>query len=589
MILSIRFFSIISSVFFFSIGVLAQNKITGTVTDGRVPLSGVSILVQDTNNGSTTDENGKYSITAAPKDILVFSYIGKKTTQIVVEDVTNVLNISLTPVVEELDEVVVTKYKRKTQQDLSRSYYSDTSIINTDAGYLSPDLVGYHLRVVDGKDLNTKAFDVLDAIADLLPGTVTVRKFNIKHLFPQKNDAYKPFTSGVNYEVDGNIFYANNPPDHLDIRKVIRAALIYPANAVHIYGQRIGGPGVVVINTSDVNHSSSEDGNRPYDLGRLRDNLYANDALDQDAIIQNGSNYLKELYASKDGNMAYTIYEKYKPNFGSSYAFVLDAYRCLSEQFNNTALADRILKDNETLFETNSLAMKALAYTYQAKGEFKSANELYKQVFIKRPNYVQSYLDLANSYREIADYKKAAGLFSRFEYLTQQGYFAVNDTTMISNLMDREFSNLLKLKGEKILSKNEQIIIETAEADFEGTRLVFEWNDSEAEFELQFVNPEGHYFTSENSLVADVERIRDEKLLGYSTEEFLIDGSLPGTWQVNVKYLGNKQLTPSYLKAVVYYNYGTDAQRKETKIFKMGLKNVNQKLLTLNIPSMITN
>ena len=117
---------------------------------------------------------------------------------------------------------------------------------------------------------------------------------------------------------------------------------------------------------------------------------------------------------------------------------------------------------------------------------------------------------------------------------------------------------------------------------------MFEWNDGEAEFELQFVNPEGRYFKTEHSFFADAERIREEKLLGYTTAEFLIDGSMPATWQVNAKYLGNKKLTPSYLKASTYYDYGTDAQRKEIKVFKLGLKNVNQELFKVNNTPSIT-
>jgi hypothetical protein len=56
---------------------------------------------------------------------------------------------------------------------------------------------------------------------------------------------------------------------------------------------------------------------------------------------------------------------------------------------------------------------------------------------------------------------------------------------------------------------------------------------------------------------------------------------LPGIWQVNVTYLGNKSLTPSYLKATLYHNYGTRAQRKEVKVFKMSLKNANQELFKI--------
>ena len=114
-----------------------------------------------------------------------------------------------------------------------------------------------------------------------------------------------------------------------------------------------------------------------------------------------------------------------------------------------------------------------------------------------------------------------------------------------------------------------------------GTRLVFEWNDSEAEFDLQFVNPENQYYTWKHSLAANAETIYSEKDYGYNTTEYLLDYSLPGTWTVNVSYSGNKSLTPTYLKATIYYNYGTNAQSKEVKVFKLSLKNVNQELFKI--------
>ena len=76
---------------------------------------------------------------------------------------------------------------------------------------------------------------------------------------------------------------------------------------------------------------------------------------------------------------------------------------------------------------------------------------------------------------------------------------------------------------------------------------------------------------------------------GYSCEEFLVDGSLPGRWQVNVDYKGNKKLEPTYLKVTSYYNYGTTSQRKEVQVYRLGLRNVNQKLFQLNNSSLISN
>ncbi|MGB3144552.1 MAG: hypothetical protein WBB24_10620, partial [Maribacter sp.] len=275
---------------------------------------------------------------------------------------------------------------------------------------------------------------------------------------------------------------------------------------------------------------------------------------------------------------AITLFNEKAASYRNSFQYFLDAYTYFSQTWKNAKFAKSIISENRRLFDNNSVALKALAYTYQADEMYKEANELFKDIFILRPNYAQSYLDLANSYRDIGEYQKSAAIFARYGYLLEQGFLRGEDDLGI--IMDREFNNLLALKGKELLSNKElnNIILDD---EFDGTRLVFEWNDGEAEFELQFVNPEGNYFKSEHTLTGDADRIKKMKLMGFSTDEFLIDTSLQGIWQVNAKYLGNKSLTPTYLKATIYHDYNKASQRKEIKVFKLSLRNVNQQLFTI--------
>ena len=55
----------------------AQVKtISGTVTDQvGLPLPGVNILVNGTTNGTQTDFDGNYSISASTGQVLIFTYI----------------------------------------------------------------------------------------------------------------------------------------------------------------------------------------------------------------------------------------------------------------------------------------------------------------------------------------------------------------------------------------------------------------------------------------------------------------------------------------------------------------------------------
>ncbi len=85
-----------------------QNKISGVVTDeSGVPLPGVNILVHGTISGTQTDFDGNFNIEANEGDVLVFSYIGMKTTRVTV-GTSATINVSMKEDAAALDEVVVT-------------------------------------------------------------------------------------------------------------------------------------------------------------------------------------------------------------------------------------------------------------------------------------------------------------------------------------------------------------------------------------------------------------------------------------------------------------------------------------------------
>jgi hypothetical protein len=206
-----------------------------------------------------------------------------------------------------------------------------------------------------------------------------------------------------------------------------------------------------------------------------------------------------------------------------------------------------------------------------------------------RPSYTQSYRDLAASYQEVKNYKKSASIYARYQYLRNEKLIKVTDSMAINTIVERELYNLLAHHVDRIADVNGLAKRNEKYVEFDGTRLVFEWNDSEAEFDLQFVNPKKHYHKWEHTMIANADRINEEKMKGYSSEEFLMDNSLPGAWQINVNYKGNKRLKPTYLKATIYHNYGKSSERKEVKVFRLNIKNVNRELFELHNSSKVLN
>lgn len=96
-------------IFFFSFQILfSQVVIKGSVTDEQgVPLSGVTVIENNTDNGVVTDFDGIYEISLQTKNsILTFSYIGFKT---VIAEVgaRRILDVVMKYDVENLDAVIV--------------------------------------------------------------------------------------------------------------------------------------------------------------------------------------------------------------------------------------------------------------------------------------------------------------------------------------------------------------------------------------------------------------------------------------------------------------------------------------------------
>ncbi|MEO5790066.1 TonB-dependent receptor [Gelidibacter sp.] len=102
-------------------------KISGIVKgENNFPLPGVNILVKGTDRGALTDFNGNYMISATQNDVLVFSYVGYTTQEIVVTTVTT-LDVNLALNTSELDEIVVVGYGKSTKRNLTDNVASVSS------------------------------------------------------------------------------------------------------------------------------------------------------------------------------------------------------------------------------------------------------------------------------------------------------------------------------------------------------------------------------------------------------------------------------------------------------------------------------
>lgn len=220
--------------------VFAQQKsaVTGLVTEAATgePIPGVSVIIKDTNTGTITDFDGKYTIQAAGTDVLVFSFVGLESKEAPINNRTTI-DVSLEESTEFVDEVVVVGYGQLKVKDLT------SSIATVDSEELGRTPTGQAMQALQGKVAG------MQVVSSGAPGdSPTIRVRGIGSYPGSNNEA--PL-----YVVDG-MFFDNI--DFLNTSDIESISVLKDASAAAIYGVRAAN-GVVLIETkSGKNNQKSE-------------------------------------------------------------------------------------------------------------------------------------------------------------------------------------------------------------------------------------------------------------------------------------------------------------------------------------------
>ncbi len=108
-----------------SVGYGQQKTVTGTIVsnDDGIGIPGVNIVEKGTQNGTSSDFDGNYSINVAEDAVLIFSYIGYVSQERSVTGSSS-MNITLEVDVNALEEVVVVGYGTTKKSDITGSVSS---------------------------------------------------------------------------------------------------------------------------------------------------------------------------------------------------------------------------------------------------------------------------------------------------------------------------------------------------------------------------------------------------------------------------------------------------------------------------------
>ena len=209
---------------------LAQARaVTGTVTaaEDNTTLPGVTVVIKNTNTGTTTDQDGKFSINASGDNpTLVFSAVGFATQEIAVGN-RSVVDVKMGVDLKTLNEVVVVGYGTQKKSQVTGA------IVQVSAKEIQ------EMPITNvGQALQGRAAGVDVTQTGSKPGTVPKILIRGRRSFNATNDPL--------YVVDGIPLSAGyedlNPSD------VASLEILKDATATAIYGAR-GANGVVLIST----------------------------------------------------------------------------------------------------------------------------------------------------------------------------------------------------------------------------------------------------------------------------------------------------------------------------------------------------
>ena len=99
-----------------STSALLAQTVTGTVSSADGPLPGATVLIKGTAIGTSTDFDGNFSIEASSEDVLVISFIGYTSKEVLVGNQSEI-NVMLESS-NVLDEVIVVGYGTQTREGL---------------------------------------------------------------------------------------------------------------------------------------------------------------------------------------------------------------------------------------------------------------------------------------------------------------------------------------------------------------------------------------------------------------------------------------------------------------------------------------
>ncbi len=223
-----------------------QRTITGVVTDAstNTPLPGVNVVVQNTTIGTTTDVEGRYSLSVpGPDAVLVFSFVGYQQQEIPVGD-QQTINVTLREDIAVLGEVVAIGYGVQRREALTGSV-SSVEIAEADIGLTSSPQELLQGRTAGVQVIRSNGEPGAGAVVRIRGGTSINASNDPLYVIDGVPIDPSGFAPGGGNNIGGT---PRNPLSFINPNDIETMDVLKDAAATAIYGAR-GANGVVLITT----------------------------------------------------------------------------------------------------------------------------------------------------------------------------------------------------------------------------------------------------------------------------------------------------------------------------------------------------
>ena len=543
-------------------------QIRGTVFVDNERLANIPVRVKGSDRVVYTDEQGEYLI---PGGIEGDSIIVNNDFTFAIRDIQD-RELFLKSRITQLDEVVLTENKKVSEvsKEEEGTGYAVQSIgkeelttVNTNLnsavrGRFSGVTTGGGIQ--SGADQDLSRFIVRGQSSMLLNnyGLIVVDGVPIK----QSNSSSSNFQSGD----------AIASTNFIDPALIEDITVLKGLAATNRFGS-LGSNGVLLITTKTA-VTKGKNG-EIVDRARLTDNIYdENEAL---AKPQEAPFY-QLLKAAQNPQEAYQTYSSLQELNKGNIAFYLESYDYFSKQ--NKTLSISVLTNILEYFPEDIKLLRTVEFYLSQAGYDQQARLVNDQILEISPSNLHAY------YKRVMlpdDKAIQTQMETKYALLKGRKKFKEINAQPIQKTLLRDIKNFIE-KNRAALNVNsiDSYLANNIRYD---ARFVFEWNNPEAEFELQFVNPQDRYYNWGYSRNEDAQRLNSGLINGYMLEEFEFYGKESiGKWIVNVKYLGNiseADQTPLVLKCVVYTDFGKTTEQKKEVVVHLSKRNQKQNVLEI--------